>query len=183
MPEVGSFMDMAVSTTPPWMQICTVQPWLPCDGSVLNVNNYTALGNLLGSTFGGNGITTFGLPDLRGRYRIPLDNQGVQGAAGNITSAISGINGTTIGAAGGSQSLQAHTHTSAITDPGHAHNYNVFTGSGAGTISPPTTGATNTQLATLAATTNISVAVNTSGVGAAGNIPPGLVFGISFIKT
>lgn len=184
MPEVGSFMDLAVAITPTWITNSLPQPWLPCDGSVLNVNNYTALGQMLGSTFGGNGITTFGLPDLRARNRIPLDNQGSQGAAGRITSAVSGINGTTIGAAGGSQALQAHTHTTTITDPGHSHAQAQFLSitanagqipSSAVSFVSPSSGAT--------ATTNISVAVNTSGSGNSGSIPPGLVFGISFIKT
>jgi len=180
MPAVGSFMDMAVSATPPWMSICTVQPWLPCDGSVLNVNNYTALGNLLGSTFGGNGITTFGVPDLRARYRIPLDNQGSQGAAGRITSAVSGINGTTIGAAGGSQNLQAHTHTA--TDPtGHNHPLNQGTdASGGGTIFNPILNGTGPAAT---GTTFVNISIGTTGVGTSGAIPPGLVFGISFIKT
>ena len=185
MPEVGSFMDMAVAATPAWIVSSIPQPWLPCDGSVLNVNNYTSLGNLLGSTFGGNGITTFGLPDLRARYRIPLDNQGVQGAAGRVTAAVSGINGTTIGAAGGSQALQAHTHTTTLTDPGHFHTY-TSNNNGVG-INPQAaaanSGVQNNFPPTSLATTNISVAVNTTGTGNSGAIPPGLVFGISFIKT
>jgi microcystin-dependent protein len=39
--------------------------WLSCDGSVLNIGDYPALASVLGTTFGGDGITTFGLPDLR----------------------------------------------------------------------------------------------------------------------
>lgn len=180
MPEVGSFMDLAVATTPPWMTICTIPPWLPCDGSVLNVNNYTALGNLLGSAFGGNGITTFGVPDLRSRYRIPLDNQGSQGAAGRITAAISGINGTTISAAGGSQSLQAHTHTA--SDPsGHNHSMGAqLEASGGGTQFFATPGGVGGQQT---GTTFVNISIATTGAGASGNIPPGLVFGMSFIKT
>ena len=180
MPEVASFMDMAVSTTPPWMQICTVQPWIPCDGSVLNVNNYTALGNLLGSTFGGNGITTFGIPDLRARYRIPLDNQGSQGAAGRITSVVSGINGTTIGAAGGSQALQAHTHTATDTS-GHNHTMaQVSIGVGAGATPFANGGGPGSGFTS---TTFVNISIATTGVGTSGAIPPGLVFGMSFIKT
>jgi microcystin-dependent protein len=135
----------------------------------------------LGSTFGGNGVTTFGVPDLRARYRIPLDNQGSQGAAGRVTSAVSGINGTTIGAAGGSQALQAHTH--GITDPGHSHTMAQFLAF-TPTQNPQLTyasGGGGGAGFTANATTNISVA--TTGSGASGAIPPGLVFGMSFIKT
>lgn len=41
--------------------------WLPCEGQLLNVTEHQALFGLLGNTFGGDGITTFGIPDLRGR--------------------------------------------------------------------------------------------------------------------
>lgn len=183
MPEVGSFMDMAVPTVPAWISGCTVPPWLPCDGSVLNVNNYTSLGNLLGSTFGGNGITTFAVPDLRARNRIPLDNQGSQGAAGRITAAVSGINGTTIGAAGGSQALQAHTHT--ITDPGHIHlgSMPIFTAPGSGGNSAQQSGSPNTSIAITISNATTNITINNAGTGSSGAIPPGLVFGISFIKT
>jgi microcystin-dependent protein len=39
--------------------------WLLCDGSIQNIATYPTLGALLGSTFGGDGVTTFGLPDPR----------------------------------------------------------------------------------------------------------------------
>lgn len=38
-----------------------------CDGQLLSIAQNTALFSLLGTTFGGNGTTNFGLPDLRGR--------------------------------------------------------------------------------------------------------------------
>jgi microcystin-dependent protein len=41
--------------------------WAFCDGQLLAISNYTALYSLLGTTFGGDGRSTFGLPDLRGR--------------------------------------------------------------------------------------------------------------------
>ena len=39
--------------------------WAPCDGRLLSINEYQALYALLGTKFGGDGTTTFGLPDLR----------------------------------------------------------------------------------------------------------------------
>lgn len=45
--------------------------WLLCDGTVLNVNQYQALYSLLGPRFGGNGSTTFALPNLMGAEPIP----------------------------------------------------------------------------------------------------------------
>jgi microcystin-dependent protein len=51
---------------------CNFPPdgWAECDGSLLPINTNMALFSLLGTTFGGNGQTTFALPDLRGR--VPL---------------------------------------------------------------------------------------------------------------
>lgn len=42
----------------------------PADGSLLPISQNTALFSLLGTTYGGNGTTTFGLPDLRGRALV-----------------------------------------------------------------------------------------------------------------
>lgn len=44
--------------------------WAHCDGQLLAISNYTALFSLLGTTFGGDGRTSFGLPDLRGRVAV-----------------------------------------------------------------------------------------------------------------
>lgn len=44
--------------------------WLFCDGQLLSINAYTAVFSLLGTTYGGDGRTTFALPDLRGRVPI-----------------------------------------------------------------------------------------------------------------
>jgi microcystin-dependent protein len=49
--------------------------WRECDGTLLQINQYQALFSLLGTTYGGNGQTTFALPDLRGR--IPVMPGGV----------------------------------------------------------------------------------------------------------
>ena len=44
--------------------------WAFCAGQILPIAQNTALFSLIGTTFGGNGQTTFALPDLRGRYPI-----------------------------------------------------------------------------------------------------------------
>ena len=44
--------------------------WALCDGQLLAVNQHDALFSLLGTIYGGDGRTTFGLPDLRGRLPI-----------------------------------------------------------------------------------------------------------------
>ena len=41
-----------------------------CNGQILSISQNTALFSLLGTTYGGDGVTTFGLPDLRGRCAL-----------------------------------------------------------------------------------------------------------------
>jgi microcystin-dependent protein len=42
--------------------------WAECDGQLLQISTNTALFSILGTTYGGDGRVTFGLPDLRGRF-------------------------------------------------------------------------------------------------------------------
>lgn len=44
--------------------------WAQCAGQILAISQNQALFSLLGTTFGGNGVTTFALPDLRGRLSV-----------------------------------------------------------------------------------------------------------------
>jgi microcystin-dependent protein len=46
------------------------QGWAFCNGQLLSIAQNTALFSLLGTTYGGNGTTTFALPDLRGRAAV-----------------------------------------------------------------------------------------------------------------
>src|SRR6188472_426226 len=46
------------------------QGWAQCNGQLLPINQNQALFSLLGTTYGGNGQTTFALPDIRGR--VPM---------------------------------------------------------------------------------------------------------------
>jgi microcystin-dependent protein len=45
--------------------------WAACEGQLLPIAQNTALFSLLGTTYGGDGHTTFALPDLRGKEPIP----------------------------------------------------------------------------------------------------------------
>jgi microcystin-dependent protein len=49
--------------------------WMPCEGQTLSTSQYPALYNLLGTKFGGNGTTTFCLPDLRNA--LPMQQMGM----------------------------------------------------------------------------------------------------------
>ncbi|HSN21531.1 MAG TPA: IPTL-CTERM sorting domain-containing protein [Usitatibacter sp.] len=47
--------------------------WLPADGRLLLIVDYPALFSVIGTQFGGDGVTTFALPDLRGRVSVGAD--------------------------------------------------------------------------------------------------------------
>jgi microcystin-dependent protein len=67
--------------------------WALCNGAILGIAQNSALFSLLGTTYGGNGTTTFALPDLRGRVvlgmgQLPAGSYYPEGAAGgneNVT--------------------------------------------------------------------------------------------------
>ena len=57
--------------------------WAPCDGRLLQINNHDALFALIGTTYGGDGQTTFAVPDLRGR--VPVHQGAGPGLGGNVS--------------------------------------------------------------------------------------------------
>jgi microcystin-dependent protein len=64
--------------------------WVRCDGSLLSIQQFAALFALLGTAFGGDGKTTFAVPDLRGRtpvspYPQQNLNQGNNGGLEQVT--------------------------------------------------------------------------------------------------
>lgn len=61
-PFVGAIALVAFNFAP--------EGWAFCNGQTLNISSNPALYSLLGTTYGGNGTTTFCLPDLRGRAAI-----------------------------------------------------------------------------------------------------------------
>ena len=46
--------------------------WAPCHGQLLPINQNQALFSIIGTTYGGDGTSTFALPDLRGQAHGPL---------------------------------------------------------------------------------------------------------------
>lgn len=78
--------------------------WLFCDGQQLPISEYETLFNLIGTTYGGDGQTTFNLPDLRGR--LPLHQGTAQGTTFVIGES-GGVEQVTLTAA----QVPQHTHT------------------------------------------------------------------------
>lgn len=91
--------------------------WALCNGQLLAISAYEALFNLIGTTYGGDGVNTFALPDLRSRVPLQMGN------------------GFTIGQQGGTETvtlttnqLPAHSHlpkadSTAATLPVPSANY------------------------------------------------------------
>lgn len=89
------------------------QGWALCDGQLMSIADNTALFNLIGTYYGGDGLSTFALPDLRGRVPVHQSSKYV------------------LGETGGSETIQLSTSQM----PSHSHVPQVD--SNAGTASSP----------------------------------------------
>ena len=115
-----------------------------CNGQFLPINQNQALFSLLGTTYGGNGQTTFALPDMRGRTPVGFASSVDPGWPGGFAA---------LGERGGAEAvtltqahLPAHSHAvSASTSPGNsrvpsARVYAQNTGTGAPAVYGPANG-------------------------------------------
>lgn len=79
--------------------------WALCDGQILPINQNQALYSLIGTTYGGDGRTTFALPDLRSR--VPLHQGSGPGLDSYTLGEKTGVETVTLTTA----QLPSHTHT------------------------------------------------------------------------
>ncbi|MDQ3287838.1 MAG: tail fiber protein [Pseudomonadota bacterium] len=100
-PFIGEIRLLGFSRAP--------QGWLPCDGTLLAIAEYDTLFALIGTTYGGDGSTTFAVPDLRGR--VPLHTGTGPGLTSKSTGQLGGIESVTLTAA----ELPAHSHSFTAT--------------------------------------------------------------------
>ena len=133
--------------------------WAFCNGQILSIAQNTALFSLLGTTYGGNGQTTFALPDLRGRVAIS-PGQGP------------GLPSVQLGEVAGEP-----THTLIITEmPAHNHQAQAQGNSNSGDSSSPNGNtwatSTNRDNVYINAAPNGPMAANTVTVGIAGGSQP-----------
>jgi microcystin-dependent protein len=125
--------------------------WAFCHGQLLSIAQNSALFSLLGTTYGGDGRTTFGLPDLRGRAPIGM---GQGPGLSNITQGeMAGAAAVTLTTA----QMPAHSHP--VTLAGAQANINT-------TVTAKLSGATasgNFPETPLTVTGEVAIPVNTSG--------------------
>ncbi len=97
-------MDPLLGTVSIWPLNWAPQDWLPCNGQLLSIQQYTAVYALLGTAFGGDGVNNFGLPNYNGRVPFGAPDSRVVGQSGGSASA------NLITA-----NVPAHAHTAAFT--------------------------------------------------------------------
>lgn len=97
------------------------QGWYPCDGRTLPINQNQALYALLGKQYGGDGITNFMLPDLRGRAPVCV-----------VTNSTAPWNPGLQGASAGTETVTLTT----TTVPPHTHALNADSGTAHAQRSP-----------------------------------------------
>lgn len=96
-PYIGQVLSFGFNFTPSG-------GFIPCDGRQLAISQYQALYALIGTTYGGDGIHNFGIPDLRGR--VPIHAGQGPGLANYVLGQASGHETATITAS----QMPAHTH-------------------------------------------------------------------------
>lgn len=106
--------------------------WAFCDGQLLAISQYTALFSILGTTYGGDGRTTFALPDVRGRTLIHAGEGlgltrkllGQRGGAETVALSIANMPAHThaLRASGGSASAAVPTNN-VLASPGRTRIY------------------------------------------------------------
>lgn len=188
--DLTMFIPVGIIT--PFAGASSPSGWLMCYGQAVNRVTYSGLFDVIGTTYGsGDGSTTFNLPDLKGRTTAGVDNMGGV-AANRVTNAISGIDGTTLGASGGDQRMHQHTH--GTSENPHRHGQQHPSGSPAPSVQAGASGAvksglyigsgasaaTQNQLETDVAVTNLTI--NNAGAGGSQNMQPTIMMNY-IIKT
>lgn len=106
--------------------------WQQCNGQTLAISQYNALFALLGTTYGGNGTTTFQLPNLQGRMAIG------QGNGSGLTPRVLGETSGTENVSISIGNLPSHTHTATFT-PSGSSGYMVSTNTAGNALVPSPT--------------------------------------------
>ncbi|MBL8295545.1 MAG: phage tail protein [Bryobacterales bacterium] len=124
------------------------QGWAFCNGALLSIAQNSALFALLGTTYGGDGNTTFALPNLAGRFAMH-QGQGANFSSRSLGEAV-GESQVTLTAA----QVGAHSHTANCATHGDSTNPQgaVWATDPSASIAPYSSAAPNAQMAPLAQT-------------------------------
>jgi microcystin-dependent protein len=105
MPYVGEIRPFGGNYAP--------KDWLLCDGSLLQISDYMMLFNLIGTTYGGDGQTSFALPDLRGRTIVGASAD--LSVNGPLTPREVGVSGGVSEVTLGASQMPSHAHPAVAT--------------------------------------------------------------------
>ncbi|MER2599127.1 MAG: tail fiber protein [Caldilineales bacterium] len=83
--------------------------WLPCNGQMLSISQNTALFSILGTTYGGDGRTTFALPNLQGQVPISM------GSGPGLSQRFLGETGGEVAVTLTNSTLPSHSHAAAAS--------------------------------------------------------------------
>lgn len=98
--------------------------WLMCDGSIQNISSYQNLFSIIGNTYGGDGQTTFGLPDLRSRAPVHMgQGSGLSNYALAQSGGAESVTLTTAQMAAHAHPASASTTAATTTTPGSSVTY------------------------------------------------------------
>ena len=122
--------------------------WMFCEGQLLPISEYETLFNLIGTTYGGDGQSTFALPDLRGRLPVHQGNGFIMAETGGAEEITLTVN-----------QIPSHTHPLLASNDIPA-------------LSNPTNNVTGQAAAKFYRTGNASVTMNPAAVGNTGGNQP-----------
>lgn len=97
--------------------------WAMCNGQVLQILQYQALYSLIGAAYGGDGVKTFALPNLCGKFPMGAPNPAVIAQTGGLASTTATVTSTG-NVMIGIQNLPAHHHDATFT-PGAAGSVSI----------------------------------------------------------
>jgi microcystin-dependent protein len=94
--------------------------WAFCAGQIINIASNTALFSILGTTYGGNGTTTFGLPDLRSRTIVGVGTG--PGLSSYVLGEMTGVESTTL--LSNQMPIHVHPYMTTVTPQSTANPVN-----------------------------------------------------------
>lgn len=131
--------------------------WIPCDGRLLAISQFPELYSVINTTYGGDGITTFAVPDLQ--FRVPLGAGKTPSGYNYASGATGGVTSVTVT----TDQLPPHTHNVVASSQAPASPNSGILSQGLVYATPP---------ASVVANMSPSAIESTGGGGAHNNVQP-----------